>query len=439
MRLLFFVLIFFSININSQQKINFVEIELKQALERAKIENKMVFIDAYAKWCRPCKQMDIEFKNPSVIEYFNKNFINVKVNVEKAYGLNYKRKYQIVFLPSLIFIDFNGNQKTKVDNVISGNELLSIGKFINNKYGPNGNKNVIESNNSPINDQVIHSTPFGSSPLPAYKIADSKQKKNKPSSSKSQESNPNEKILYVMGTDNDDLPPEVLKQEAYFRMQLMDGSHNQCVKDYLETQVDWLTEGNMRFIFDFMDNCRSDLFNHLIDNRVTYEELIGKDNIYNTLNIIIHKELVRAFPRPSQDDALRLYTILDKNNAEELSSSYHLENLFSIGNYNEFSEKGMLHVSKYPHSDSNLSYRIYDQTIQKTSDKKTLKYLETKLKEFATSDPNNEEYFFSLAEIYLKLKDKSKAIKNINIASKLCKSKGISNKKITNLYNLINT
>ena len=40
------------------QGIEFLEVSWKEALAKAKSENKLLFVDAYTTWCGPCKAMD---------------------------------------------------------------------------------------------------------------------------------------------------------------------------------------------------------------------------------------------------------------------------------------------------------------------------------------------------------------------------------------------
>jgi hypothetical protein len=53
----------------------------------------------------------------------------------------------------------------------------------------------------------------------------------------------------------------------------------------------------MRFVFDFINDCKSELFKHVVINRQAYESLLGKNNVLNTLDIIIQKELERDSKR----------------------------------------------------------------------------------------------------------------------------------------------
>lgn len=57
----------------------------QQVKSMAKSENKYIFLDCYATWCGPCKEMDREvYSVDSVGQYFNLNFISVKVQMDKT-------------------------------------------------------------------------------------------------------------------------------------------------------------------------------------------------------------------------------------------------------------------------------------------------------------------------------------------------------------------
>ena len=59
--------------------ISFIEGDWKKVLAKAKAEKKLIFVDAYATWCGPCKKLQKEvFPDAAVGSFFNKNFINAK-------------------------------------------------------------------------------------------------------------------------------------------------------------------------------------------------------------------------------------------------------------------------------------------------------------------------------------------------------------------------
>src|SRR5437016_7533889 len=57
----------------------------QQVLAKAKAENKYIFLDCFATWCGPCKLMDKNvYPNDTVGNYFNQNFISVKVQMDET-------------------------------------------------------------------------------------------------------------------------------------------------------------------------------------------------------------------------------------------------------------------------------------------------------------------------------------------------------------------
>ncbi|MDD2426041.1 MAG: thioredoxin family protein [Bacteroidales bacterium] len=93
------------------QGINFQDLTFQQALDKAKSENKYVFIDSYTDWCGPCKAMakDI-FPMKEMGDYFNPKFISVKFNAEKGEeGIAVKNRFGIKAYPTFVILDGDGN------------------------------------------------------------------------------------------------------------------------------------------------------------------------------------------------------------------------------------------------------------------------------------------------------------------------------------------
>lgn len=80
-----------------------------QVLEKAKVSGKPIFVDAYTTWCGPCKWMAKNiFPNDSAGAFYNKSYINYKLDMEKGEGIDFARKYQVQSYPTYLFFDKNG-------------------------------------------------------------------------------------------------------------------------------------------------------------------------------------------------------------------------------------------------------------------------------------------------------------------------------------------
>jgi thioredoxin 1 len=110
--------------------ITFFKGTYKDALAEAKKQNKLVFIDAYASWCTPCKQLKQNtFTDESVAEYFNQHFINVAIDIEKGEGPNLATQYNITHFPTMIIADKDGKRITFTVGYIKPDDLLGFARY----------------------------------------------------------------------------------------------------------------------------------------------------------------------------------------------------------------------------------------------------------------------------------------------------------------------
>jgi thioredoxin-related protein len=111
------------------QGISFFHGSWEEAIEEAKKQDKIIFIDAYAEWCGPCKRMARNvFTNDRVGEFYNSNFINLKLDMEKGEGLTFRQKYPVSAFPTLFYIDYTGEvvQQTRGAKDVDG--FINLGK-----------------------------------------------------------------------------------------------------------------------------------------------------------------------------------------------------------------------------------------------------------------------------------------------------------------------
>ncbi|MBK8624463.1 MAG: thioredoxin family protein [Saprospiraceae bacterium] len=121
-------LVLFILSINAQG-IQFFEGTWKEAMAKAKAEDKLLFVDAFAKWCGPCKAMAKNvFTQPSVGEFFNTNFINLKLDMEEADGVTFGHKYPVSAYPTLFFIDGEGKVVKNIKGGQQPDGLIALGE-----------------------------------------------------------------------------------------------------------------------------------------------------------------------------------------------------------------------------------------------------------------------------------------------------------------------
>jgi len=117
----------------------------KQLQEKAKAENKYIFVDCYATWCVPCKTMDETiYPLKEVGDIFNQQFISVKIQMDKT---NYddsaikkwyrdagdlSRTYSIKSFPTYLFFSPDGRPVHKAVGTRTPDGFIVLAKDAQN-------------------------------------------------------------------------------------------------------------------------------------------------------------------------------------------------------------------------------------------------------------------------------------------------------------------
>lgn len=134
------------------QGIDFYHGTWPEALEKAKAEQKLIFVDAFASWCGPCKRMAAQvFPDAKVGDYFNANFVCLKIDMEKPENAEFAGKYPVSAYPTLMVLDAEGKLVQKQVGATNPDGLIAFGQKAIGKQdnSPDFEKGYADGNRDP--------------------------------------------------------------------------------------------------------------------------------------------------------------------------------------------------------------------------------------------------------------------------------------------------
>ncbi len=240
----FFLTIFIASQINAQG-IDFFHGTWEEALEESAKTGKPIFVDAYAKWCGPCKRMaKTTFMDKTAGKYFNEKFINMKIDAEESEGRQFRKKYPVSAFPTLFFIDEKGEVLHKV-------------------VGGQGVEGLIRN-----------------AELALRKIDYSREYATKYEEG---ERDPAFIFDYVKSLNKSNKPSLKVSNE------------------YLRTQSDLTTEFNLRFIHEAAVEADSRIFKLMTENKVEIGKLVGLEALRSRIELACTNTLEKALEYEYED------------------------------------------------------------------------------------------------------------------------------------------
>jgi thioredoxin-related protein len=118
------------------------DLSWEQIKEKAKKENKYIFVDCYTTWCGPCKKMDKEvYGQDSVGDFMNEKFINVRVQMDRTNNDNndvigwyneaerIKDRYRVTIFPSYLFFSPIGDIIHRDVSYMASDKFVSMAEM----------------------------------------------------------------------------------------------------------------------------------------------------------------------------------------------------------------------------------------------------------------------------------------------------------------------
>jgi thiol-disulfide isomerase/thioredoxin len=128
---IFALLLTLAVTTSVKADIQFQHGPWQEILAQAGKENKLIFVDAFTSWCGPCKWMAANtFTNDEVATFFNANFINAKIDMEKGEGPDLAETYNVRAYPTLLFVNAAGELVHFAIGALDAAQFLKLGKDV---------------------------------------------------------------------------------------------------------------------------------------------------------------------------------------------------------------------------------------------------------------------------------------------------------------------
>lgn len=330
------------------QGINFEhELTFEQALEKAKTEGKIVFMDCYTTWCGPCKKLSAEtFTDNAVGEFFNSHFINLKMDMEKGEGPELSGRFTVRGYPTLLWINPDGSVKYRTMGFV-----------------------------------------------PAEKLLNEAQKATDTLSSK----------IAVMRTEYNNGKRDINFLNDYLNtLALIGGGSDSILQGFINSlsSANLKNEKYVQTIFNATDNLQSVGLAYIMKNRTAVEAIVGEATFAKKVNTVADKALADAVIKKDEvlfHGAIKLLNDLGGINASEKIARSYMEYTERIGNWKMYDKYASEYVQKFGLKNdkelSDIAWNYYLNIEDKKQLEKAKKWAYTAV-ELKNNTENNTIYAY---------------------------------------------
>jgi len=355
----------FVFDMQAQKGITFEEnSKWETILAKAKAEDKVVFVDAYTTWCGPCKMMSRSvFPMRAVGKLYNDKFINVKIDMEKGEGLTIAQRYGVRAYPTYLFVDGDGTLVHRSVGYKELPEFLELGRV-------------------------------ASDPMRRMSGLDDR---------------------YAAGEKT----PAFLYEYATQKAKAMDPIAGEIARKYLATQKDWSSPENMTFVFQFVDDTKSPMFDYLVENKANFISVFGDQAVLERIQNLIYNSIYDTKEESGLEQISKLFKKVYPEKADEMISHFKIGYYRQANDKEKFVEAALDFFKRFPNQSADeinqVAWTFYEMIDNPKQLKQGVKLAKKSIKV-------SKEYYNvdTLAALYYKLgkqgKAKKAALKAIELA-----------------------
>ena len=326
---------------------------MSTAIKEAKKTNKLIFVDAYATWCSPCKRMSqVTFTDQSVISFVNEHFVCVKLDMERGEGIKFAQLYDVAAYPTLLFTDFEG----KMLHCDAGYKDAAM--FLN------------------VCRSALH---------PEERLSSLDEK-------------------FQLGQ----LAAGPLLRYIEKRTILMNCSQDKAVDAFLNLMPDWKQDSVLDFVMRYVVNPGSPGFLFLLENKALFSKKFGVQSVNGRIEHIVYEELTKGNHRSGVAEMEKVINLVYPQNAERPLLKYKTTYYAAVGDAKAYMMAVEAYTKKYPPEDPSEWADLSNQLSRITDYKPYLKTAMIWTQE-ALKKEDNLECRMAMAFLYHSLGKRSKA------------------------------
>ncbi|MCB0667791.1 MAG: thioredoxin family protein [Saprospiraceae bacterium] len=384
MRVLFFLLFLSQVLFaqNEELAINFIDNDFDKALTKAKDQEKIIFIDAYTTWCGPCKMMDREvFTDSAIGDFYNENFVNLKLDMEKGKGEEVAKRYGVRSYPTFLFINSAGALIHQGLGYQSAERFKKIGET------------ALDPNKQ----------------LPALEAR------------------------YSEGDRSEDL----MYNYTVALLEAGDSRAKEIGKQYLEMQDTWTTRRNMEIIGQLVSEYQDPYYNFIVEKRHLFIKEFGEGRVDGTLLSLIENHYYNEIEEVDLAEVKQVINnTFPSSKAGTFYDNFELNYYDVLGKKDIYIDKARKYVKKNQNLSANALNSIAWNFYEKIDDKKGLRWA-TKIAKKSISKEDSYYNNDTLAALFYKRNKKNRAERYAHKAIELAKEAGADFSETSELLNKI--
>lgn len=371
-------------SVSVAEGIEFFDGSWEDALAKAKAEEKLIFVDAYAKWCGPCKKMAAStFKDESVGTFFNDNFVSMKIDMEESLGRTFGQTYAVSAYPTLFFIMPNGEVAKKAVGFKDVDKLMDLGNTVLGTADFSGKyKEKYDDGDRDFQTVLDYVMSLNKAGKPSLKIAN----------------------------------------------------------DYLASDHGMTAEQQNKFLFESVSEADSKLFDLCIENKSSLISAFGEEAYEEKLYQAAKKTTKKAIDNEYSeliDEAVKKLKPINKSLSEKYRLESYLDYSASYKDWTGYQEYYKAYSKKYTKNNVSANMRLVELTSRHFSDKPEGQAIIIENLKTAVEAEPSEKGYLELLQTMHKFGKVSEALNLGKDAVELLKAKDITVHRLEGFINYL--